>query len=96
MKCPYQKGSDGKFLECTTDCPACIYEEEEYKEYEKPPLYLTRSERESYDCFRTKIRNVIKGCKFVDNLISPTESSITNMSVHNSQRTTNTTFNSIF
>ena len=98
MKCPYQKNIDGSFAECTTECPACIYEVKEYTSIEgKKHSY--QSYENAIECgmmWREKHEDkVITGCKFVDNLVKPTDQSITNIkNIHNTS--TRITHNSIF
>lgn len=99
MKCPYQKNSDGKFLECTTDCPACNYVVKEYETTEGRKLPYESEEHAIKEgtMWRVKRKHyTIIGCKFVDNLVKPTDQSITN--VDNVQKTsTSVTINkSIF
>lgn len=88
MKCPYQKNADGEFLECNTDCPACKYEVEEYTTTEgrKYPYQTNEEAIERGTMWRVKRkRYTIIGCKFVDDLVKPTDQSITN--VNNVQKT---------
>lgn len=99
MKCPYQKNDKGEFLECKTDCPACIYETEEYETTEgrAHPYQSNESAIKAGTMWQVKRkRYTIIGCKFVDNLVKPTDQSITN--VNNVQETsTSVTFHkSIF
>lgn len=82
MKCPYQKNANGEFLECSTDCPACKYEVEEYTAIEgrKHPYQSDENAIERGTMWRvTKKRYKILGCKYVDNLIKPTDQSIANV-----------------
>ena len=88
MKCPYQKNAKGYFLECTTDCPACKYEVEEYEitEGRKLPYESEEHAIKGGNMWRAKRkRYTIIGCKFADNLVKPTDQSITN--VNNVQET---------
>lgn len=82
MKCPYQKDVNGLFAECTIDCPACIYETEEYTTI-KGRKYPYQSNEEAIEIgtmWRSKCeRHKIVGCKFVNDLIKPTDQSITNI-----------------
>ena len=99
MKCPYQKNADGEFLECKIDCPACIYEVEEY--------ITTQGRKCSYESEETAIKNgrmwqvkrkryTILGCKFVDNFVKPTDQSITNVNNVQESSTSVTFRKSIF
>lgn len=88
MKCPYQKNADGEFLECKIDCPACKYEVEEYEttEGKKYPYQSDEQAIERGTMWRVKRKSYkIIGCKFVDDLVKPTDQSITN--VNNVQKT---------
>lgn len=88
MKCPYQKTSDGTFAECTVDCPACKYEVEEYETTEgrKHPHWSDEKAIEEGTMWRVKRKAYnITGCKYVDNMVKPTDSNITNIeNVHKS------------
>lgn len=88
MKCPYQKTSDGTFAECTVDCPACKYEVEEYESTEgrKYPYQSVEQAIERGTMWRVKRKAYnITGCKYVDNMVKPTDSNITNIeNVHKS------------
>ena len=82
MKCPYQKTADGMFAECTIDCPACIYETEEYTVTEGRKLPYESEEQAIKSGSMWKARRThyeIIGCKFVNNLTKPTDQSITNV-----------------
>lgn len=88
MKCPYQKNTDGEFLECKIDCPACKYEVEEYTTTDgrKYPYQSDEQAIERGTMWRVKRkRYTIIWCKFVDDLVKPTDQSITN--VNNVQKT---------
>lgn len=82
MKCPYQKNTRGEFLECTIQCPACKYEVEEREELCGKKHYY-QSVEDAIECgmmWRSKrLCYTIVGCKFVDNLIKPTDQNITNV-----------------
>ncbi len=88
MKCPYQKDSDGNFANCTTDCPACEYEIEKYKTL-KGNKYPWQSKEKAIEegtmWETTHERYIIKGCKYLDALVRPTNSNITK--VNNVQKT---------
>ena len=99
MKCPYQKNADGEFLGCNTECPACKYKVEEYE--------ITKGRKYPYESEETAIKNgtmwqekrkryTILGCKFVDNLIKPTDQSITNVNNVQKSSTSVTIRKSIF
>ena len=80
MKCPYQKKDDGTFAECTAECPACQYETEEYEivKGRKQPYWSDEYAIKLGTMWRVKHkRYIIKGCNFVDNLVKPTDSSVT-------------------
>ena len=81
MKCPYQTTNNGLFAECTVDCPACTYEVEEYKELDGKWGSYSRDYAIQHGLawWVTKKRYTIVGCKYVDNLIKPTDQSITNI-----------------
>ena len=80
MKCPYQKKDDGTFTECTAECPACQYETEEYETTEGRKLPYESVERAIKEGSMWRVKHkryIIKGCNFVDNLVKPTDSSVT-------------------
>ena len=99
MKCPYQKNADGEFSECKTDCPACKYEVEEYitTEGRKYPYQSDEQAIENGTMWRVRReRYTIIGCKFVDNLVKPTDQSITNVNNVQKSSTSVTIHKSIF
>lgn len=88
MKCPYQKNTDGMFAECTEDCPACIYETEEYEKLSerKHPYESDEQAIKNGTMWRSmRHRYRIVGCKFVNDLVKPTDQNI--MNVKNIQET---------
>lgn len=99
MKCPYQKTSDGTFAECTVDCPACKYEVEEYETLKGRKLPYESNEQaiKSGTMWRVKNKSYnITGCKFVDNMVKPTDSNITNVKNVHETKTSVTVNKSIF
>ena len=99
MKCPYQKTSDGTFAECTVDCPACKYEIEEYETTEgiRLPYESIEHAIESRSMWRVKRKAYnITGCKYVDNMVKPTDSNIINVKNVHKTKTSVTVNKSIF
>ena len=99
MKCPYQKDSNGMFTDCTVDCPACKYETREYtKVVGRKPAYMdTDAAIERGLQWRENITDYhITGCKFVDNLVKPTDQNVVNVNNTQKVNTKITTYSSIF
>lgn len=99
MKCPYQKDSNGMFADCTVDCPACEYETREFtKLVGRKPAYMD-TDTAIEKGFQSRVNMVdyhITGCKFVNNLVKPTDQNITNVNNTQKVNTKITTYRSIF
>lgn len=99
MKCPYQKNSSGMFADCTVDCPACKYETREHtKIVGDKPAYMDEDTAIKKG-FQSRVRMFdyrITGCKFVDNLVKPTDQNIVNVDNTQKVNTKITTYSSIF